>query len=87
MKKENFMLVFDGIIDMEHINYAVVGVLGASNTLEVIVNPRENFGSKRDYYEKAYNESMELKANTDISVQFIAGLTDLSELQQVVDGI
>lgn len=36
--------------------------------LEVISNPRENFSSKKDYYDKAYDDNLILKANPGIRI-------------------
>lgn len=35
---------------------------------EIIVNPRCNFEAKLDYYKKAYNDDLTLKANNDIKI-------------------
>lgn len=36
--------------------------------VEIISNPPENVKEKRDYYAKAYNNSLELMGNTKISI-------------------
>lgn len=35
---------------------------------EIITNPRCNFGAKLEYYKKAYNDDLTLKANNDIRI-------------------
>lgn len=35
---------------------------------EIIINTRKNFASKLEYYKKAYNDDLTLKANKDIKI-------------------
>lgn len=48
--------------------YLVVIIEGNAPAPEIIVNPKKNFKSKLEYYEKAYNEDLTLKNNTDIRI-------------------
>lgn len=56
-------------------DYLVVWVTGNATQPEMIVNPVENFKEKLDYYAKAYNEDLTLKANPKISIKHYAFLT------------
>jgi hypothetical protein len=43
---------------------------------EVIINPRDNFIKKLNYYQKAYNYNLELKANTGIKIIDFQGIIE-----------
>jgi hypothetical protein len=49
-------------------NYLIVEVEAGTNAPEVIVNPKENFAAKLEYYAKAYNDDLTLKANPNIKI-------------------
>jgi hypothetical protein len=54
-----------------------VEVEGASP--EIIINPKENFEAKLNYYAKAYNEDLTLKTNPNIRIvryDFVEDLRD-----------
>lgn len=46
----------------------IVEVQVEGNAPEVIINPRENFASKLEYYANAYNDDLSLKANPNIKI-------------------
>lgn len=83
MTKEKFMRTFNMSKDFDNLKYIAVGVEGVAEDIEVIVNPRCNFESKKAYYEKAYNEKMQLKTNKDIKIVFVAGLQDIKDLHHI----
>ena len=39
-----------------------------SHGMETIINPKENFAAKSEYYQKAYNDNLTLKAFDKISI-------------------
>ncbi len=49
---------------------------------ELIVNPFENLQAKHDYYDKAYDDNLNLKANPDI---FIAAYSIAGKIVEVVE--
>jgi hypothetical protein len=49
-------------------DYMVIRVEGATPEPEVIINSKLNFESKLNYYSKAYDEDLRLKANPDIRI-------------------
>ena len=58
-------------------SYMVVKIETAGNSgPEIIVNPAENFAAKLSYYDKAYNDDMELIAakNNGKSVRIVDAL-------------
>lgn len=52
----------------EKANYLLVWVSINGGTPEIIINYRENFESKLNYYQQAYNEDLTLKANSNIRI-------------------
>jgi hypothetical protein len=63
----------------ENANFLIIEVSGVGFEPEIIINPRRNFEMKLSYYGKAYNENLELKANTDIKITKYAFVEDLSD--------
>lgn len=62
MKKANFKQIIDEGISRGK-NYMVVKIETSGNSApEIIVNPVENFIPKLSYYDKAYNDDLELIA-------------------------
>ena len=60
-------------------NYMIVKVKAFDDRPEIIINPKNNFISKLNYYGNAYNEDLTLKANQDIKIidyEFIEDLQD-----------
>ena len=49
---------------------------------ELIVNPFENLQAKHDYYDKAYDDNLNLKANQDI---FIVAYSIAGKIVDVVE--
>ena len=79
-RMDMFMLSFDRALkyDLEYI--AIFVKIKGNDKPEIIINHKDNFKSKRDYYKKAYNENLELKANTDIEIVNYLFAENLSEL-------
>jgi len=63
-KKEVFLKCFDG--DYQDVLVEVT-VPNCPET-EMIVNPRANFPGKKAYYEKAYNDNLELNTFNQIKI-------------------
>lgn len=62
MVKANFKKIVEEGLDRNK-NYMVVKIETEGNPgPEIIVNPAENFAQKLAYYDKAYNDSLELIA-------------------------
>lgn len=49
-------------------NWMVVVIEGVGPAPEIIINNKLNFTTKLDYYAKAYNEDLTLKANPSIKI-------------------
>jgi len=63
-KKEQFLNEFNG-------NYTEVTVevtVPNCPKNELIINPKENFKGKKQYYDKAYNDNLELNAFNAIKI-------------------
>lgn len=52
---------------------------------EIIINPSENFDSKLEYYMKAYNDDLTLKACNDISIVGMGRYKSLTEFGELED--
>lgn len=64
-KKEKFLSAFDNE------NYTEVTVevtVPDCPETELIINSKANFAGKRKYYEKAYNDNLELNSFNDIKI-------------------
>lgn len=66
-------------------NYIGVSIETAgSEKPEIIINPRENFENKLEYYKKAYNHDLTLKSFNGIKItRFIYG-DNFAELQDML---
>lgn len=64
-KKEIFLEKFDKVGYNAICVYIQMPDLPAT---EKIINPKENFAGKKAYYEKAYNDNLELKSFPDIKI-------------------
>ncbi|GLO66237.1 hypothetical protein [Oceanobacillus kimchii] len=52
----------------EDANWMIIEVKAFNNEPEIIINPKENFESKLEYYSNAYNEDLTLKSNSNIRI-------------------
>ena len=52
---------------------------------EIIINPKENFDAKLEYYDKAYNDNLELNSCSDIRIVSAAGLWDGMTVPEIED--
>lgn len=66
----------------QHAQFMLISVNAFDNAPEIIINPKENFEAKMDYYQKAYDEDLQLKTNENIRITDFM-LTD--DILQVVD--
>jgi len=60
MQKAKFMQIVEDGIKRDRRFMVVKIETEGSSACEIIINPAENFAAKRAYYNKAYNEDMEL---------------------------
>ena len=58
-------------------DYLVVWIEGVAPEPEIIVNPISNLAAKLEYYAKAYNEELVMKANPAIWIANYAFVTKL----------
>lgn len=65
-KKEEFLRSFDLLYD----EVEVCVKLPDCPVAETIINPMCNFKAKKAYYDKAYNDALELIANTAIKITY-----------------
>lgn len=57
--------------DAKYTDALYIGVqikVSGSPGMETIINPKENFAAKLEYYQKAYNDNLTLKAFDKISI-------------------
>mgnify|MGYP003483509230 FL=1 len=80
MNKAQFLEAFDLCIADKEVNLIVVAVEGVADYEELIINPRENFETKRTYYEETYNDDMRLSFKPEIGITWISGLGNFNEL-------
>jgi len=75
MNKKIFVEEFMVAIDSKDISEVRVGVsMPTLPELEYIHNPKENLEGKLEYYNKAYNEDMELEVFNGIKIVSIEAL-------------
>jgi len=67
MNKKHFMFVMDNALVLEKGVMVYVSVPDLPLP-EIIYNPHGNLYSKIQYYDKAYDDEMKLKANEDIFI-------------------
>lgn len=60
-------------------NWLVIEVQVGDGIPEIIINRKENFKAKLDYYAVAYNEDLTLKANPNIKIIAYHVLDDINE--------
>lgn len=70
--KKEFLWVLDYCIEHD-IKFFIIAVSGVGTKEEMIINPRENFEEKREYYDKTYDENMVHKHNPNIKITYAAG--------------
>lgn len=88
MKKAKFIAVIEDGISRSK-NFMVVKIATEGNPgAEIIVNPAENFRAKLSYYDKAYNDDMELisakKAGKSIRIVDVLMTSNLGDLNWFV---
>ncbi len=67
-RKEELIKTIENAIECNH---RYIGVEVRDSRLresEIIINPRRNFKDKLEYYKKAYDDDLKLKACSDISI-------------------
>lgn len=81
---ENLRNVIEGAITYNN-NYIGVAIqMKDMPEREIIINPNDNFEDKLNYYTKAYNEDLTLKANPDIK---IVGITFGDSFEEIQDDL
>lgn len=83
-KKMNFLDKYDFLISEGALYIAVFVKAPNMKEAEMIVNPVENFKTKRDYYDKAYNDDMQLNSFNSIE---IIGISGAVEIEDIMDGV
>lgn len=68
LKKEDLINCFEQAKKVNAVYIGVVIETRGSKGSEVIINPRENFESKLEYYKNAYNDDMILKTYDGICI-------------------
>ena len=77
MERKMFMyeMTIEGLLRLansqfvrEEANWMIIEVKAFDNEPEIIINPKENFQSKLDYYAEAYNNDLTLKSNSNIKI-------------------
>lgn len=68
MTKERLIQLFNEAEEKEHQFIAVKIEMPGFPKPELIVNSRENFKEKLEYYKKAYNENLELNTFNKIKI-------------------
>jgi len=77
MERKMFMyeMTIDGLLRLansqfvrEEANWMIIEVKAFDNEPEIIINPKENFQSKLDYYAEAYNNDLTLKSESNIKI-------------------
>ncbi|WP_226035718.1 hypothetical protein [Aquibacillus saliphilus] len=61
-------------------NWMIIEVKAFDNEPEIIINPKENFQAKLDYYAKAYDNDLTLKTNKNIKIvnfDFVEAIQDV----------
>lgn len=69
---ESFYVVNDA-------KWLIIKVEVNGNAPEIIINPKENFAAKLDYYSKAYNEDLTLKSNPNIKIVYYDFVENVQE--------
>lgn len=85
MKKDEFLKVVDDCINLENIKFLAISVDGVGPVEELIINPKENFQSKRDYYDKTYDENMVHRYSPTIKITYVGGWGDIRFSEGLVD--
>lgn len=85
MKKIDFLSFVDTCIENEYVNWLVVGVQGVAEQEELIINPRANMVKKKEYYNSAYNDDMELNFNNNIKITYVAGVEKLEDIEMDIE--
>lgn len=86
MKKKQFLEYIDWLIG-EGFNLFVSIRQPELKTAEIIFNPHENLKAKRDYYEKAYNDELELISFPEIEIVGYSSFgMDINDLVGKVEG-
>jgi hypothetical protein len=71
--KNDLMELFDFAIAQEKKFVAVKVKIAGQDAPEVILNSNSSFKKKKEYYDKAYNKDLTLKATSDIKItEFVA---------------
>lgn len=80
-----FMKSFDVAIQ-DNMEYLIV-LVRINDKMEIIINVNDNFVNKRDYYNFAYNDDLELAINNDVSIINYMFATDFNDLMTKLSNI
>lgn len=79
MTLSGFLRQFDSPFAKEEATHVIVVVEVKGSAPEIIINPKENFEKKREYYKNAYAEDLTLRVNQDIKIVGYNFLSDLRD--------
>lgn len=80
-----FMKSFEVAIQ-DNMEYLIV-LVRINDKMEIIINANDNFVNKRDYYNFAYNDDLELATNNDVSIINYMFATDFYDLMTKLSNI
>lgn len=80
-----FMKSFEVAIQ-DNMEYLIV-LVRINDKMEIIINANDNFVNKRDYYNFAYNDDLELATNNDVSIINYMFATDFNDLMTKLSNI
>lgn len=79
---QNLINTFNSAKELKQKYVAVKIQVENSKSEEIIINPIENFDKKLEYYKKAYNEDLTLKANTNIKITGFTFRDNFGEIEK-----
>lgn len=80
-----FMKSFEVAIQ-DNMEYLIV-LVRINDKMEIIINANDNFVNKRDYYNFAYNDDLELAINNNVSIINYMFATDFNDLMTKLSNI
>ncbi|MED4883115.1 hypothetical protein [Bacillus smithii] len=79
MTLEGLLRLGNSYYGLNEAKWLIVEVEVEGNAPEIIINPKENFKAKLEYYAKAYNDDLTLKANPNIKIVYYNFVESLDE--------
>lgn len=71
----------------ENANFMMVMVSVNGGDPEIIINPKTNFKAKLEYYAKAYNDDLTLKANPNIKIVYYDCFATANQLVNTIKAL